>query len=253
MLVAGIVVAVVGLLLLLLLGLGSSTSAEIPAFPGAEEVTPPLTVGGIPSTISVSWSGAAAGTQVQVYLCKDSSCSSLGGSVASGSGTSGSLSFGYSAGSTYAITETGTSGGVSATLAIHGLLVLGVVGIVLIVLGALVAGIGWRRAPKVRAVEPEPEAPGSEMIYGVETERPSTLTPESSAPWTAASSSATPAAEAPAEEPMPVRAPPARPTDVPTTQAGGRPPIQCRACNTWNEPWLVNCRWCHRALTTTGG
>lgn len=254
MLVAGIVVAIIGVVLLVFLGLGSSTSVVIPSFPGAEAVSPPPTIGGIPSTLTVSWSGAAAGTTVYIYECKDAACSSLGSNLASGHGSSGTLSIQYTSGTTYAITESGTSGGVSGSFSLHGLLILGVVGIALIVVGALLAGIGWRRAPKVREVAPPPEeAAGSELIYGAETQRPAAISPESEAAVPMSVPMPEHATETESAEMTAPAPPPRRPTDIPQTGPGSRPPIQCRACNTWNEPWLVNCRWCHRPLTTTGG
>ncbi len=219
--ILGIVVLVIGVLILALsYTVFDQYSETIPntSASGSILVLTPQILGG--GTVKLSWSGASSNTSVTVFGCTDSTCSSLSSTtpVAKGTGGSGSLSFSVSGYSAYAVAETGNPGSLSATAAVEGLSVLGVIGIVLAIVGAILVAIPVRaRAPVMEddstAAPPEDEEGAEETVVAA-------------APAPAAAASAAPG-------------------------PGARPPIKCANCGTMNEPWITNCRWCKRPLTST--
>ncbi|MCI4369249.1 MAG: hypothetical protein L3K09_06790 [Thermoplasmata archaeon] len=262
--IVGIVLAVIGAILAAVAFVGPGQSVNIP--PVSSQSAEVLTVNFIGSgTVSLSWTGGSSGTTVEVYSCSDSSCSSSGALsgggnvVARGSGASGSISFASSGTSYYAVIESGSAGGVTATAKLSGLTTLSLIGLILLVLGAIVAVLGWRLAPRVVvAGEEEPETP-----EGSNVPPPGTYGSSEPAPSTTSSGTYTPPPSVYTLPPQPEQAEegsgsgaavgPARMTTAPPTAPGARPPVQCKNCGTWNEAWITNCRWCKRTLSSTGG
>lgn len=217
LLVSGIVVLVLGAALAAYGFTFLNSQAEtVPAYPSYAEFSVP-SIGS--ASVTISWSGAPSGTTVDVYRCS-TGCASSEGFTASGSGSSGSVSFTAAQGQTYEIYAQGASSGVPATVKVTAISILDLIGIVLIVLGAVLVLLG--AVMKARA--PRPAAAEESMPV---------------------------AADAGADaDTMVMAPPPAQPTAAPV--AGQRPPITCSYCGTVNEPWLTNCRKCKRPLTTTG-
>lgn len=217
LLIIGILVLVVGLVLVVLPFLSSTTEAVPPGY--VYKFTPTFLGSG---TVTVSWSGEPATTQVELYSCADAACGS-GNAIATGQGSSGSISASLQGGQSYGIQTSGSAGAsVALTLKAVGLSPLVLVGVVLLVIGAIVAVLAFRR----RA----PAAPGAAAPAPAET----AAEPEA-------------ATAAPAETPAASASAPA-----PAAAPGTRPPLQCSYCGTLNEVWLTNCRKCKRPLKTTG-
>jgi hypothetical protein len=258
-LVAGVAALIVAALLLVLALLG--TSATVPQAGSYLEVSPHLIGSG---TMTVSWSGATSTTQVGIYNCGSSACSftspsgcnglpctAAGGPVASGTGGSGSLHTQVQSGTNYAVVQSGTAQPLSTSTSLLGLTYVLLIGIIILILGGLLLGLSRgrsaprpARAPKPRAVRaPEPEMEPEEAETGyVDEEGPS----EMATPAPRRTYVAPPPTPEELEEP-PEPEPPA-PMPSPTAQ---RAPIQCAKCGRLNEPWLTNCRYCRRPLTST--
>jgi hypothetical protein len=228
--IIGIVVLVLGLIVIALaFAVLNSSSNTVPAQStgSVAEITPTILGGG---SMAISWSGAASGAAVTMYSCPDSnSCANAPYStdqltvVGSGSGASGSFSASVTGGRTYILTETGDSNGVAVTAKTTGISVVGIVGIVIAILGAILAILPSRaRAAAPEAAEPEPthDTPDTADRSNPQGEYVMAAAP----------------------------APPA----VDAAGPGNRPVLKCASCGTLNEPWLTNCRWCKRTLTTTG-
>ena len=214
--IIGVILIVLGVLLIGANLLTSSQSVGVPA--GAErELVPSIVTSG---TLTISWSGASPLTAVTVYDC-GSACTPNQNPVGSGSGASGSISFSISPGHVYGIVQSGNVGGLTITANESAITYGMLIGIALAIIGLLLAIVGWRARAKLPA--PAPEAPPA-------------AAPEASEPAAASEDVTAPPADA-----------------APAAGPGGRPPIQCGHCKTWNEPWLTNCRWCKRPLGTTGG
>jgi hypothetical protein len=275
--IVGVVLLVVGAILFgwAFFTFASNSSQTVPNIQSQsiETLTPPPGFGTY--TFSASWSGAPASTTVYVVPCSTADCSTvaIGGAIASGSGSSGSLSASMSPGTTYAIFAAQSSGPatpVTVTYHFSGFTDLMLIGVIVLVLGLVIAVIGARLSPRVVPVavtttteEETPSAPAAP--YAI----PAKITPSStnSAPSTPAARPATPpptpkaAAAPPAEEEEP--APPTTPrfmpasaasdgTASPTSRTGSRPDRTCTFCGTVNEPWITNCRKCKRPLASTG-
>ncbi|HUI38164.1 MAG TPA: hypothetical protein VLY85_00875 [Thermoplasmata archaeon] len=155
--VAGAVVAVVGLLLVVASVAinGASTSQTIPA--GSALTLTPNGVGSI--GLSGSWSGGTSDTKV--YLVTGTpACPSPTGVVASGSGASGSFSATLQSGTQYSVFACTPDGyqAVSFSYTSSGITYLVVIGIVVLVVGAILAVVGVRAKPKAAPVPETPPA-----------------------------------------------------------------------------------------------
>jgi len=222
LLIVGIVLLLLGVIAAAVpMALPASTS--IPPSPSALIESPNLLGSG---TLNLHWSGASDQTNVTVYECDSSACANLVSRLGGATGSSGSISVPVSGGTWYAITETGSSTPVSATLGIVGLTTLVVIGVILAVLGAVLALVGMRTTAKPRVAEPPRSGPST-------TGSPSM-------------GSAPAAGSASDSHIMEAAASPAALT------AGSRPTLICAHCGAANEPWLTNCRKCQRTLTSTG-
>jgi uncharacterized membrane protein/ribosomal protein L40E len=224
---------VVGIVLLLL----GVVAAVVPMVVPANTSIPPansaqiLTLNIIGSgTVTITWSGADSGTMVSVYQCSSSDCSSTS-QIASGSGSSGALSFSASGGTTYAINEVGTSSSVAATLAVVGVTPLVLIGIILVVVGLVLLVFGWRTTAKPRSAASTRPVGAQEGLWST---APAQGIPASS-----------PGAEGSGGHIMEA-------ADAPAALSGTRPTRICDHCGTPNEPWITNCRKCMRPLASTG-
>jgi ribosomal protein L40E len=192
-------------------------SVSIPDLPSEASPIPPLVGSG---AYTVTWSGGTGETHVVLYQCVSSACSTIGPILANESGASGSFTVTLAAGTTYALFEYGTPISVSGTAMDRGITPLVLAGIVLIVIGALVAGLAVLPSRR-RAERPVPALP---------------VMPPEMPPSPAEVDQGTIQAAIPAA---------AQPT------AGKRANLKCAHCGAWNEPWLTNCRKCQRTLTST--
>ncbi len=230
----GIVLLIIGVVLVAL-PLLTPTTFNIPASPSALEITPNLVGSG---SATISWSGAASTTQITVYSCPGGTCSAAGSTLASVTGASGSVTFSVQAGSTYAVTATGTSAPVAAKMTLSGISPGQLLGVGLLVVGAILALLGYRAQPRAPPAEAAPAAP-------VETPF-STASPEISGPVVVAST-----AEETTYPSGPLGA--SGGSESPTPAASGsRPSRKCGHCGTLNEAWITNCRKCKRPLASTG-
>ncbi len=249
-LIVGVVLVVLGVLLLgvsYVLG-GASQSVTLTQGSVLE-----ITASGVgSSTLTLSWSGGTASTQLELTTCSNSACSVVSSSaLATGTGASGSLSASISPGTQYAVVLN-SGPPLSLDYTASGITYGMVIGIVLVVLGVVVALLGARaKARTARPVEyaesSEPVAPAAPASPYVV---PAPITPET--------------ADAPMPEPVGVRPPPPEPpsrfmpasADQPAARtgpvAGARPSQTCSYCGTVNESWITNCRKCKRPLTSTG-
>jgi hypothetical protein len=220
LLVTGIILLLIGLISVAYpMVVGTSSSVE--AYPNLSQAIPPLVGSG---TFTLHWSGGTADTHVVLFQCVDSSCSTIGPILANQSGASGTLSATLHAGDYYAVFEYGTPFSVPATATDMGITPLVLVGIVLVVVGAILALLAFvgrgRRAENAAPAEPV---------------------------MPAESSAAAPAPEADAGTVMQAAPPPSA-----TPAPGQRANLKCSHCGAWNEPWLTNCRKCQRTLSSTG-
>ena len=212
--VVGLVVLIVGLGLALLPFLATTTES-VPA--GSVLTISPNYLGS--GTVTVSWSGAPSGTDVRLFSCTNAQCTP-GNDIASGQGGSGSFSANLVGGTMYGIATSGTGGAaVALTLKAVGLTPLVLVGIVLLVIGAALAGLSFRRRREASA--PVAGSAPAETAGAVEGEG------------------------APGETVYSVPEPETH------TAGSDRPPLTCQYCGTQNEVWITNCRKCKRPLHST--
>jgi hypothetical protein len=205
LLIVGIVVLLIGAALLAV-GFSSSLTTSVPS--GECLDVTPNTLGSDPVTIS--WNGVSSTSTLSLYAADD--CS--GTPIASGTGGSGSFTATLTSGTTYGIGV--TSGTASVTVANHGFSVLQLIGVIILVVGLLLAAVGAIRKPKVAAVA-----------------APQTAAEVSDAATAAGSDVYTAGPDA------------AGPTP------GSRADQVCNHCGTVNEAWLTNCRSCKRPLAST--
>jgi uncharacterized membrane protein/ribosomal protein L40E len=221
---AGIILAAIGALVVL-------AGYAVNATPQSATISSPnvltVSVNSIGSTsLTANWGGGTANTTM--YLVADTSASSFScppaADVAKGTGASGTLSASLSPGTTYGLyaCNGATQATVNVSTSETGLSILMLLGVLLVIVGIIIAAVGARARPKVRA------APA-----------PASLGPSEPAAMTSETESA-------ATEPAPAPAPASMATD------GTRPPRICPSCGTSNDVWLTNCRKCHRPLGTTG-
>jgi uncharacterized membrane protein len=213
LLVVGVILLVIGIGLAAYSQVGSSQTVTIPAEPNV--LVPTFNILS-PATVSVSWSGAAAGTVVELFQCTDSTCSAIASVVANATGSSGSFSGTVSPGNHYGLTVIGSQA-VSATVTTTGITYLTVIGIVLAVIGAILAILSLRRSKQPAA---NSTSSGPTPVEGV--------APTDSGVGELMGSPAN------------------------SDAAGGRANRVCAYCGTVNEPWLTNCRKCKRPLASTG-
>jgi hypothetical protein len=233
--IVGIILVVIGLVLAVV-PFFESASVNVPQDPLAYNFSPNIIGSG---TVTISWSGGSAGTSIEVLPCSGGTCYGQSTPLASGSGSSGTLSFSAQGGSSYALTETNSTSTVTAKVTISGLQPLELIGIAVVVVGAFFAVLGLRRPRSTRAAAPE-VAP---------TETYLAPPPASETVMTGPQAMPSAAPSQPVEETV-VEAPPA-PSSVPPG-GSGRPSRKCGHCGTMNEPWITNCRKCKRPLASTG-
>lgn len=261
----GIVVVVLGLLLVALpfTGLIAQVQNAPEMSSGfAAPFTPAIFGGG---TLKVSWTGAGPNTVVTVYDCPgDTSCGSAHDfgsltTVASGNGASGSLSASVTGGTTYLIAEQGTTGGLNVSMTVSGLTILTIIAVAVVVVGLVLVALPVRK-PSLTPEEEEQAAATAaanaaapeEVVLAAPSSGPApTMTPTRAAPLIPRAPEA-----APSEESNMYQSGEDEPETVASsaTPTGGsrRPNIKCPNCGTMNEPWITNCRWCKRTLTSTG-
>jgi hypothetical protein len=252
----GIVVLLLGVILLAVSIIGIPQAASIP----------PQSVGGLTinpqfigsGSVNLAWSGANAQFRVSVYSCGSSQCTSIPSAndlVADGAGGSGSLSFTATGGQYYlAVSNPQTSITVPVTLtASGGLTILSLVGIALLVVGAVVAFLGVRMKAKLKARAAE-EAPQKEMFSLSSTP----FTEQETGPAAAAAAS-TSSGMREREEPTGPIGPvyftggePAPAAGASAPSGSKRAPLKCPSCGAMNDPWLTVCRSCRRPLARTG-
>ena len=201
-------------------------------------------------SVTFAWSNAGNGFLFSIDHSDGPGCSA-GSSVASGSGNSGSVSFNYAAGATYVVVASGNSFAVPVTISFSGISVLLVGGIAVAIVGAGLAFVGYIMRDKPRRARAPPPRARSILppLPRQEGDVPVGLTP---APGPAKTGGPEPSG--------PVFFKPSGPEELygakdaaPEAKApGDRPYIKCASCGTMNEPWLHNCRWCKRALESTG-
>jgi uncharacterized membrane protein len=153
--IGGIVLIILGIILV---GLSvavqeSPTSVAIPAG-SADVLSPPSTSLGSAS-FSVSWTGAAGGTEVYLVTGTPSCSGTPGGLVASGSGSSGSFTATLQSGTSYELygCDGGSPEGLSVSWTATGLSLLLIIGIVVAVLGVLLLVLGTRIGKRAAAQE----------------------------------------------------------------------------------------------------
>jgi hypothetical protein len=259
--VAGIVLLFIGGLIVGISFLTDSSSNTIPSPATHQALTfSPNFIGS--GTVALSWSDATSQFRFQVYQCASSSCSAPASSspVANGAGASGTVSFTASGGQYFLIDAQQNGDAVPVTITLSGgLTPLLLVGIVVAVLGAAVAFLGYRAKAKPKTIYEEDHAPKRDSF--VTTSMPFTGEQEATAAsaGSAASASSRERTESP-ESTSPVYFQPAEgqesygsnePAAAP--KGGVRPPIKCPSCGAMNEPWITNCRNCRRPLSSTGG
>ncbi|HEV2449886.1 MAG TPA: hypothetical protein VGU43_05720 [Thermoplasmata archaeon] len=252
---AGLAVAVIGVILLLaalagLEGANVAQSTTIPQWTNYETISI-NTIGS--GSLSVSWSGGSTNTQVYLAQCTNGPCSTYS-ALATGHGSSGSISSSISSGS-YRLWENFTTNGVSGTYTVSGITLLEVIGFLVIAIGAVLIAVGALLKAKPRLVYQEPE---QEDLFKVGSSIPgaeaaSAVTPTKPAGPTRP---AAPAVEYRPERPEPPRfmkaSEPYTPSAPSPNAQGDRPMRICSNCGTSNEPWITNCRNCKRPLSQTG-
>jgi hypothetical protein len=218
-------------LILILIGLFSvayplviGESVSIPAYPNEASPVPP-TIGS--GAYTVSWSGGSDNTQVILFQCVTSACQTEGPILADISGASGSFTVTLSAGNTYALYENGTPISVTGTVTDKGITPLVLIGVVLLVVGGIVAALSFVSTARRR----EPVSADNAVMPPESTPAPTATRPAAPQPDQGTVQAAIPAA--------------------PQPTAGKRANLKCAHCGTWNEPWLTNCRKCQRTLTST--
>ncbi|MCI4344782.1 MAG: hypothetical protein L3J87_04075 [Thermoplasmata archaeon] len=259
-LLAGVVAVLLGVVLIALTFV--SSPVVIPASGFAPVTAHPLSSG----TMTVSWSGAPSGYAVGVYHCSSQCtftsmsqcsglpCTSAGGPIATGHGTSGSVTFAVDSSSTYDLVAQGSSLPIAASASLSGLTLLMLLGVILAILGVvlfvLARGGGTKSPSAMGSAEgAEEESPAEEEDDGVRWEAPVAPPPVVvAAPPKPAQPPARTAYVAP---PPPPRDEPEEEEAAPAAPFKARPPIICAKCGATNEPWLTQCRNCKRPLTST--
>jgi hypothetical protein len=159
--IVGIVLMVIGVLPLIgsILIDSTSTSVAVPA-DAVDELTP-SGIGG--TTFTATWSGGDSGTTV--YLTSGApTCTNPQGLAASASGASGTISATLTSGTTYGLYACSNGQGEALTFSYTtaGISPLVLIGIVLIIVGALIGAIGLRGRSNDEVVmmdtPPPPEA-----------------------------------------------------------------------------------------------
>ncbi|HEV2317457.1 MAG TPA: hypothetical protein VGV89_07785 [Thermoplasmata archaeon] len=254
--VVGVLLVIVGVILL---GLGyyAISATQSTSVQAGSALEPPTAsfVGGV--TVSISWSGGSSSTQV-FLTSSNGVCPGNPGSTAHGSGASGSFTASLASGTTYYLYACSSSNPatsvpetISVTYSDSGLSYLMLIGIIVAVLGAVVAILGLRMKPAVKAAEsPEDVTPPEEAPY----EMPAPIT--SSGPTPQPTAGRPPPVGVRSEPPEPQRFMPASEPETNAApsappQGGARPPRICSFCGTSNEPWVTNCRKCKRPLAST--
>ncbi|MCI4363574.1 MAG: hypothetical protein L3K13_04640 [Thermoplasmata archaeon] len=238
-------------------GANVAQTHSIPEWPSVLEISI-NTLGS--ASISVSWSGGGAHTQVYLAPCANSACNSPGTLLQLGAGASGSFSSSVASG-TYLLWEntTGTtSGSLSGSYTVSGITLLLVLGFALLAVGALLLVVGFIKKTKPRAVYEDEESEQKFKIGPMDRGAGAT---GDTGPTTAPTPTAAVARPAPPVEYRPERAEPPRfmkatepyemnsPPPVPGSE---RAELVCTTCGTVNEPWITNCRTCKRPLSKTG-
>lgn len=217
--IVGIAVLVVGVILIALaFTVLNHFSETIPA--SSSQSSPTLAI--VPQvvgsgTLTIGWSGATSDSTINVYPCSDSTCASFSSTtaVASGTGSSGSLSFSATGYSGYGVVSTSTAP-VTVNVSVVGISIAALIGIILAVIGLVLAVL----PSKARASAPAGDVAAEEEAGPVDDTY-----------------------EAAAAAPGPV--------EGVAGSATNRPMVKCAHCGTMNEPWITNCRWCKRTLTST--
>ena len=236
LLVGGILLLLIGVVLVVL-PLLNSASVTIPHYNGDIQVTPSILGSG---TMSLKWSGGSASTFVAVFACDSSGCSTANAPIANSSGASGTLTASVKGGTTYAITEFGSAPTVDATISFSGLTATQIGGIALLVVGAALAFVGWRSAP--RPARDHSTATAEPLIAAVAAGATSPTPNMVATPY---SMPEVPAGRTEQMEYLP----PASTSPVPGSTRAAR---KCAHCGAMNEPWITNCRSCQRPLASTG-
>jgi hypothetical protein len=251
----GLVVLVLGVILLAVSIVGLPQANSIPPQSvGGLSISPPFLGSG---TVNLAWSGANSQFRVSVYSCGSSQCTSIPSAnnlVANGAGASGTLSFTASGGQYYlAVSNPQTSITVPVTItATGGLTLLSVIGIALLVVGAVVAVLGFRMKAKVKAPAAE-EAPQKEMFSLSSTP----FTDQETGPAAAAASNTSSSMRERSEPTGPIgpvyfTGGESGPQATAASSGSKRAPIKCPSCGAMNDPWLTTCRTCRRPLARTG-
>ena len=158
MLVAGIVILIIGVVLWYLPVQPVSNSLTVPTGAGDTlSANPPLAVLTSQLTYSASWTASSSIT-VNVYDCgTDSACSNAihSGAIATGTGSSGSLSWTGPKGEYYLIVPSSTA---TVTAGATEPLAGGLVGVALLVVGLIIAIVGAVRGPAKAKASPAPAA-----------------------------------------------------------------------------------------------
>ncbi|MCI4359853.1 MAG: hypothetical protein L3J95_05495 [Thermoplasmata archaeon] len=258
--VVGVVVLILGVIVVGASFALSSNSTTIPTPATGQvnhlKITPSFIGSG---TIGISWSGATSQFRFSVFPCSNSACSSWDPSpAANGAGASGSVSFSVSGSTIYVLVPTQNANAVPVTVQQSGgLTPLLLIGIIILVVGALVAVVGFRARAKPKTIYEDEVAPKRDSF--VTTSTPFTGVQQGPA---ASATSAAPQYRPDAPEHTgPVFFQPTEGEESygsnqpapPTPPTGGvRPPIKCPSCGAMNEPWITNCRNCRRPLSSTG-
>ncbi|MCI4323876.1 MAG: hypothetical protein L3K03_07675 [Thermoplasmata archaeon] len=157
--IGGIVLIIIGIALVLISVAiqESPTPVAIPAG-DADVLTAPSTSLGSAS-FTVTWTGAATATEVYIITGSPSCGGTPSGLVASGSGSSGSLSASLSSGTSYELyaCNGGSPEALSVSYTATGVSLLVVIGIVVAVLGVVLMLLGRRSAAKAAAQDAEAE------------------------------------------------------------------------------------------------
>lgn len=247
----GVAVAVIGAILLLaaLAGLEGANVAQgttIPQWTNYETISI-NTIG--TGSLSVTWSGGSANTQVYLAQCTNGPCSTYSPLV-TGHGSSGSISSSISSGS-YRLWENFTTNGVTGTYTVTGITLLEVIGLLVIAIGAVLIAVGVVLKAKPKLVYQEPE---QEDAFKIGPSIPTAEVTPTQAPGPARA--AAPPVEYRPERPEPPRfmkeSEPYTPSAPSPNAPGDRPMRICPNCGTSNEPWITNCRNCKRPLSQTG-
>ncbi|MCI4349434.1 MAG: hypothetical protein L3J93_04370 [Thermoplasmata archaeon] len=258
----GVTLIAVGAIIALLSVVLSSFSVAIPATSGPSAgqvgplaVTPPGLVGS--GSITMSWNGAPSAFRFQIYQCSDATCAQRGTTpVATGGGSSGTVSFDVNSGTTYVVLAQANTNAVPSTWQLTGLTFLSLIGIVIAIGGGALAFAGYRMKAPRRATLAATEAPEQREMFSTKPFKD--LQVGAASQFVGEHSERVRAGAA--QPSGPVYFQPSEPEelygagDTPTAAPakGVRPPVKCSYCGEMNEPWITNCRRCRRPMTSTG-